>query len=234
MTISTRDNATIHAPSRAQKESYQQAHEQTLKNLNVVLIDNQDSFTYNLVDELRVLGLRLSVYRNSVSSEQVLNKLAEYATTGPTLLMLSPGPGAPAEAGNMPNIIKQAKSQYPVLGICLGHQAIIESYTGTVGRAPQVMHGKSSMMTHNCPELFKDIASPMSIARYHSLAAIDVPDCLQVIADIEGLAMAVLHKDDRMLGFQVHPESVLTCQGSKLLRQAMQYLVALPQNEGGR
>lgn len=223
MTISPRNEETV------QKDTGQ-----AYNKLNVVLIDNQDSFTYNLVDELRVLGLSLSVYRNTVSSEQVLNKLAEYAILGPTLLMLSPGPGAPADAGNMPTIIEQAKSKYPVLGICLGHQAIVESYNGAVGRAPQVMHGKSSMMTHNCPELFKDIGSPMSIARYHSLAATDVPDCLQVIADIEGLAMAILHKNDRMLGFQFHPESVLTCEGSKLLRQAMQYLVSLPQNNKGQ
>jgi anthranilate synthase component 2 len=208
--------------------STQTAHATALDTLHVVLIDNQDSFTYNLVDELRVLGVTLSVYRNTVAITKVLNKLAEYKALGPTLLMLSPGPGAPAQAGNMPSILKQVKGLYPVLGICLGHQAIVESYGGKVGRAPEVMHGKSSMMTHNYPPLFKSMASPMSIARYHSLAALDVPDCLQVIAQIQGLAMAILHEDDRILGFQFHPESVLTCQGSQLLLQAMQYLVLSP------
>ena len=199
-----------------------------LSSLYVVLIDNQDSFTYNLVDELRVLGVTLCVYRNTVPKAQILNKLADYKKMGPTLLMLSPGPGSPSEAGIMPQIIEHVRGIYPVLGICLGHQAIIESYYGRVGRAPSVMHGKSSLMTHNCPDLFQSIASPMSIARYHSLVALEVPDCLQVIADINGLPMAVLHEQDRMLGFQFHPESVLTCQGSQLLCQAMQYLVALP------
>jgi anthranilate synthase component 2 len=197
----------------------------SLQNLRLVLIDNQDSFTYNLVDELRVLGVTLTVFRNTVSSEQVMQTLENYSQTGPTLLMLSPGPGAPSDAGNMPSIIEQAKGKYPVLGICLGHQAIVESYDGKVGRAPHVMHGKSSMMQHNCPSLFGELPNPMSIARYHSLAATNVPDCLQIIADIDGLAMAILHQDDKMLGFQFHPESVLTCQGSQLLMNAMQFLV---------
>lgn len=197
----------------------------TLENMHLVLIDNQDSFTYNLVDELRVLGVTLTVFRNTVSTAHVMQTLNDYSSKGPSLLMLSPGPGAPSEAGNMPDIIEQAKGKYPVLGICLGHQAIVESYQGKVARAPEVMHGKSSMMQHNCPELFSDLPNPMSIARYHSLAAIDVPDSLQVIADIDGLAMAILHQNDKMLGFQFHPESVLTCQGSQLLMYAMHFLV---------
>lgn len=199
-----------------------------LKHLYLVLIDNEDSFTYNLVDELRVLGVNLRVFRNSVKTETVMQTLAEYSKQGPTLLMLSPGPGAPSSAGNMPSIINQAKGLYPVLGICLGHQAIIESYKGKVARAPEVMHGKSSMMQHDFAAIFQGLASPMAIARYHSLAAVDVPECLQVIAHIDDLPMAILHEGDKMLGFQFHPESVLTCQGSQLLLQAMQYLVREP------
>lgn len=197
-------------------------------NIFVVLLDNQDSFTYNLVDELRVLGVTLTVYRNTVPSSQVMAKLAEYSQYGPTLLMLSPGPGAPSEAGNMPSIIEQAKGKYPVLGICLGHQAIVESYQGKVGRAPQVMHGKSSLMQHQHARIFAGLPLPMSIARYHSLVALDVPECLQTIAHIDNLPMAILHETDNMLGFQFHPESVLTCNGSQLLFQAMQYLVNAP------
>jgi anthranilate synthase component 2 len=201
---------------------------QTLANLQLVLIDNEDSFTYNLVDELRVMGVHLTVFRNSVKTETVMQTLAEYKKQGPTLLMLSPGPGAPSKAGNMPAILEQAKGKYPVLGICLGHQAIVESYQGKVARAPHVMHGKSSLMQHDCPALFKQLPSPMAIARYHSLIAVDVPECLQVIAHIDGLPMAILHQDDKMLGFQFHPESVLTSQGSLLLLQAMQFLVNEP------
>ena len=203
-----------------------------LSHLHLVLIDNQDSFTYNLVDELRVLGVKLSVFRNTVKVETVMQTLAQYSLEGPTLLMLSPGPGAPNAAGNMPAILQRAKGVYPVLGICLGHQAIVEAYDGKVARAPQVMHGKSSMMTHNFPALFKSLPNPMAIARYHSLAAVNVPSSLQVIADIDGLPMAVLHDNDKMLGFQFHPESVLTSQGSQLLLQAMQYLVSEPINAG--
>jgi anthranilate synthase component 2 len=202
----------------------------SFNSIHVVLIDNQDSFTYNLVDELRVLGATLSVYRNTVDVSQVLSKLSEYQNIGPTLLLLSPGPGAPAQAGNMPAILEEVKGKFPVLGICLGHQAIVESYQGKVGRAPQVMHGKSSMMHHDFNAIFQAITSPMPIARYHSLAATIVPDCLQVIAHIDDLPMAILHENDRMLGFQFHPESVLTCQGSQLLSQAMQYLVLSKHN----
>lgn len=201
---------------------------QPLNHLHLVLIDNEDSFTYNLVDELRVMGVNLTVFRNSVNTNTVMQTLAKYSEKGPTLLMLSPGPGAPSSAGNMPVIIEQAKGKYPVLGICLGHQAIVECYMGTVARAPQVMHGKSSMMQHDFPALFAQLPSPMAIARYHSLAAVDVPECLQVIAHIDGLPMAILHENDKMLGFQFHPESILTSQGSLLLLQAMQYLVSEP------
>lgn len=199
-----------------------------LCHLQLVLIDNQDSFTYNLVDELRVMGVNLSVFRNTVNTDKVMATLAQYSEVGPTLLVLSPGPGAPSDAGNMPTIIERVKGKYPVLGICLGHQAIVESYKGTIARAPQAMHGKSSMMEHDCPALFKKLPTPMAIARYHSLAAVDVPECLQVIAHIDGLPMAILHENDKMLGFQFHPESVLTSQGSQLLLQAMQYLVSEP------
>ena len=197
----------------------------SLKGLNIVLIDNQDSFTYNLVDELRVLGATLSVFRNTVDTDTVLSSLSAFSKQGPSLLMLSPGPGAPSSAGNMPAIIEKVKGKYPVLGICLGHQAIVESYGGTIARAPKVMHGKSSMMSHNFSEVFGNLPCPMSIARYHSLVATNVPDSLQVIANIDDLPMAILHKNDRMLGFQFHPESVLTCLGSQLLFQAMIYLV---------
>lgn len=114
--------------------------------INLVLIDNVDSFTYNLVDEIRSLGVEMTIYRNTVDTQTVLDKLAEYKKQGPSLLMLSPGPGAPSDAGCMPELLKKVKGIYPVIGICLGHQAIVEAYGGTVARAPYVMHGKSSQM----------------------------------------------------------------------------------------
>lgn len=203
--------------------------EKGMENISLVLIDNVDSFTYNLVDEIRNLGLNMTIYRNTVSSSTVIAKLAEYEKSGPTILMLSPGPGAPADAGCMPELLQQVKGKYPVIGICLGHQAIIESYGGKVARAPYVMHGKSSPMRYvenaETIEIFKGLSNPLSIARYHSLVAVDTPEALSVIATIDDLVMAVLHKEHRMLGFQFHPESILTCDGSQLLMQSIQYLL---------
>ncbi|WP_395344238.1 aminodeoxychorismate/anthranilate synthase component II [Ningiella sp. W23] len=193
--------------------------------IKVVLIDNHDSFTYNLVDELRVMGVELTVFRNSVASETILQTLNGYKAKGPTLLMLSPGPGSPSDAGNMPEILQKVKAQFPVLGICLGHQAIVEAYGGEVGRAGEVMHGKSSLMAHDFEVLFQALPNPLSVARYHSLVATRVPDCLQVIASIGNLPMAILHKTDKMLGFQFHPESILSCEGSLLLEHAIDFLV---------
>ncbi|MGQ8365609.1 aminodeoxychorismate/anthranilate synthase component II [Glaciecola sp. 1036] len=195
-----------------------------MEHLQVILLDNQDSFTYNLVDELRVLGVNLNVYRNTVALNTILDALDTASKNGPCVLLLSPGPGAPENAGCMPELIDKVAGKYPVLGICLGHQAIVNHYGGTVGRAPYVMHGKASLMQHNEHPIFSNFSNPMSIARYHSLAAKDVPSCLQVIADIDGLPMAILHQTDKMLGFQFHPESILTCEGSTLLKQALGYL----------
>lgn len=199
--------------------------------INLVLIDNIDSFTYNLVDEIRSLGVEMTIYRNTVATQTVLDKLAEYEKKGPTLLMLSPGPGAPADAGCMPELLKLVKGKFPVLGICLGHQAIVEAYGGKVARAPEVMHGKASQMTFSetaeTQEIFAGLSNPLSIARYHSLVATQIPDSLQVIANIDGLVMAVLQPNDRMLGFQFHPESILTCDGSILLMQSIQFLAGV-------
>ncbi|MFT4732680.1 MAG: anthranilate synthase component 2 [Gammaproteobacteria bacterium] len=196
--------------------------------INLVLIDNIDSFTYNLVDEIRSLGIEMSIYRNTVHAQTVLDKLVEYNKTGPTLLMLSPGPGAPADAGCMPEVLQKVRGKYPVLGICLGHQAIVEAYGGVVARAPQVMHGKASQMsyadTEETQSIFAGLSNPLSIARYHSLVATQIPESLQVIANIDGLVMAVLQPNDRMLGFQFHPESILTCDGSVLLMQSIAFL----------
>jgi anthranilate synthase component 2 len=197
-------------------------------NVNLVLIDNIDSFTYNLVDEIRSLGIEMTIYRNTVAPQIVLDKLAEYEKVGPTLLMLSPGPGAPADAGCMPELLQKVRGKYPVLGICLGHQAIVEAYGGVVARAPSVMHGKASHMNYcestETQSIFKGLSNPLSIARYHSLVATEMPESLQIIANIDGLVMAVLHPNDRMLGFQFHPESILTCDGSVLLMQSIAFL----------
>lgn len=203
----------------------------TNANVCVFLLDNFDSFTYNLVDELRSLGLELFVYRNSVPAEFILQKMHEQASQltpegqpKHVMLMLSPGPGNPSQAGCMLNLLSLVKGQFAVLGICLGHQAIVESYGGDIVRANQVMHGKSSLIKHDGQDMFANLPQPLPVARYHSLMADNMPAELSVLADFNGIPMAVAHRQDRMLGFQFHPESILTSHGSQLLLQSIAYL----------
>lgn len=191
---------------------------------HVFLVDNFDSFTYNLVDELRTMGLALTVYRNSVSPEAIFDKMQQQAKNSQVILLLSPGPGAPADAGCMPALINLVKGVFPVLGICLGHQAIVESYGGDIIRANVVMHGKSSLITHKGDRMFANLPQPLPVARYHSLMASNMPAELTVLANFDDVPMAVCHEKDRMLGFQFHPESILTAFGSQLLMQSIDYL----------
>lgn len=198
-------------------------------NTTVFLLDNVDSFTYNLVDELRTLSLDIKVYRNTVPADLLFQKMQEQATKSPVLLLLSPGPGAPSEAGCMPALLKRVAGTFPVLGICLGHQAIVEHYGGTVDRAKAVMHGKSSFVTHTGEDMFENLPQPLPVARYHSLAATTLPDTLlpcATCAESDGseTVMAIYNKEDGMLGFQFHPESILTAHGSLLLKQSIDYL----------
>lgn len=189
--------------------------------INIVLLDNYDSFTYNLVDELRALGQSLKVFRNSVDVSVICKELASSPNS---LLLLSPGPGNPAQAGCMLRLIEEVQGKYPVLGICLGHQAIVQHYGGNIVRAPEVVHGKSSPVTHCADKMFAELPNPFPVARYHSLMAESVPEPLKVIANYQHIPMAVYHEADQMLGLQFHPESILTSQGSVLLQQSIQFL----------
>ncbi|MFT5838150.1 MAG: anthranilate synthase component 2 [Flavobacteriales bacterium] len=204
---------------------------QTEKSICVFLLDNFDSFTYNLVDELRTLGLELIVYRNSVSADVILQKMHyaaqqtdEQGQTKQVMLMLSPGPGNPSQAGSMLELLNLVKGQFPVLGICLGHQAIVESYGGNIIRADKVMHGKSSLIKHCADKMFANMPQPLPVARYHSLMASNMPAQLTVLANFADIPMAVVHLKDKMLGFQFHPESILTSHGSQLLMQSIKFL----------
>lgn len=192
---------------------------------HIVMLDNLDSFTYNLVDEFYQLGFSPKVYRNTVSADFILEQLK--ALTGEVLLVLSPGPGCPSEAGCLMELIAKAAGKYPMLGICLGHQALVEHYGGKVERAPQIVHGKSSNVTHNQTGAFAGINNPLPVARYHSLVATQVPSSLEVTASVDDLVMAVEHVKDAALGFQFHPESVLTTYGSNLLAQAIEHVLAM-------
>ncbi|GAA0852868.1 aminodeoxychorismate/anthranilate synthase component II [Aliiglaciecola litoralis] len=195
-----------------------------LENIKVFLLDNFDSFTYNLVDELRGLGLELVIYRNSVDAQKIFQRMQAAAKSHQVLLLLSPGPGTPSDAGSLLPLLELVKGQFPVLGICLGHQAIVKSYGGDVVRANEVMHGKASYINHNGSSLFDNLPNPLPVARYHSLVASNTPAELQIIAQYQTVPMAVYHQDDNMLGFQFHPESILTSHGSQLLSQSIRFL----------
>lgn len=192
---------------------------------HIVLLDNFDSFTYNLVDQFRSLGCEVTIYRNSLTVEQMEQALAEKSNP---VLVLSPGPGAPADAGCMPKLIKQVRGKVPMIGICLGHQAIVEAYGGKVSGAGEIVHGKSAMMSHTGHDVFGELPSPLSIARYHSLVAETVPESLNIIADVNGLVMAVTNDEDRVCGYQFHPESILTTQGAQLLTNTLEWVTSSP------
>ncbi len=203
---------------------------QSTNNMKLYLLDNFDSFTYNLVDQFRSLGFEVLIYRNDVSAEYLAEKLIE--ESGQAALVLSPGPGAPHEAGCMMELISKVAGKVPMLGICLGHQAMVEYYGGKVERAPFVVHGKASPTIHNSEGVFANLPSPLPVARYHSLVATRVPDCLEVIATTEDMPMAVIHPQDKAVGFQFHPESILTTLGSTLLTQTLTYLTQSESNKG--
>ncbi len=205
---------------------------QANKPMKLYLLDNFDSFTYNLVDQFRSLGCEVVIYRNDVSADYVAEKLIN--ETGKTALVLSPGPGAPHEAGCMMELIGKVAGKVPMLGICLGHQAMVEYYGGKVERAPFVVHGKASPTFHNGQGVFANLPSPLPVARYHSLVATKVPDCLDVIATTDDMPMAVLHPQHQAMGFQFHPESILTTLGSQLLTQTLAYLTQDNAFTGGK
>ncbi len=190
---------------------------------DILLLDNVDSFTYNLVDQLRASGHRVVIYRNQVAIDTILARLSELEKP---VLMLSPGPGAPSDAGCMPALLAHLRGKLPIIGICLGHQAIVEAYGGYVGQAGEILHGKASAVEHDGEAMFAGLHSPLPVARYHSLVGSRIPAELKVTAQFNGMVMAVRHDADRVCGFQFHPESILTTQGAKLLEQTLAWALA--------
>lgn len=189
---------------------------------HIVLLDNVDSFTYNLVDELRTLGYPMTVFRNTVD-EQTVFKFMQ--SQGPnTVLLLSPGPGNPDSAGNMMALLALVVGQFPVLGICLGHQAIVQHHGGKIDRAPEVLHGKASPLSHCQTDVFQGLPQDFPVARYHSLMATTTPDNLQILARCGDVPMCVYEPKEKLVGFQFHPESILTALGSQLLKQSIEFL----------
>lgn len=181
----------------------------------ILMIDNYDSFTYNLVQYLGEMGQELVVKRN----DQIT--ISEIEELNPAILMISPGPCSPNEAGISLEAIQYFAGKLPIFGVCLGHQSIAQVFGGDVVRAERLMHGKTSEMKHDGRSIFKDLPSPITATRYHSLIVKreTLPDCFEISAETdEGEIMAIRHKELAIEGVQFHPESIMTGDGKQLLR----------------
>ncbi|NLP32468.1 Anthranilate synthase component II [Oligella ureolytica] len=184
------------------------------------MLDNYDSFTYNIVQYFGELGAEVIVARNDEIS------IEEIEAMDPDLICVSPGPCTPAEAGISIEVIKHFAGKIPILGVCLGHQSIGAAFGGHVIRAKQLMHGKTSTITHHGTDIFTDIPSPYTVTRYHSLAIErdTLPECLEITAETDdGEIMAVAHKELPVFGVQFHPESVLSDYGHELFNNFLKY-----------
>jgi anthranilate synthase/aminodeoxychorismate synthase-like glutamine amidotransferase len=180
----------------------------------VLLVDNYDSFTYNLYQYFGELGAKARVIRNDAMTAD------EALALGPAAIVISPGPGTPDQAGITLDLIKKAAGKVPLLGVCLGHQALGQAFGGQVVRAPRVMHGKTSQIHHDGKTVFAGVENPFTATRYHSLvvARESVPAALEISASTEdGIVMGLRHREHRLEGVQFHPESILTTAGKTLL-----------------
>ena len=182
--------------------------------MKILAIDNYDSFTYNLVQYLGELGAELEVFRNDAIRESDLDPRRW------DRVVISPGPGVPSRAGVTPALVHSLAGKVPILGVCLGHQAIGEAFGGRIVRAPVLMHGKTSSIRHDGRGLFRGLPIPFEATRYHSLivARGSVPACLEISAwTDDGIVMGLRHREQPIEGVQFHPESILTLEGKRLL-----------------
>jgi anthranilate synthase/aminodeoxychorismate synthase-like glutamine amidotransferase len=179
----------------------------------ILLVDNYDSFTYNLAHLFGELGAEVVVRRNDAIDAESAARL------GATHLVISPGPGRPADAGATPELVRNLAPRIPTLGVCLGHQAIVQAFGGEIGQARELVHGKATEVSHDGRGIFAGLPQPFQAGRYHSLAATSVPEALEVSATSpDGEVMAVRHRELPVDGVQFHPESVLTPLGPDLCR----------------
>jgi len=188
----------------------------------ILVIDNYDSFTYNLVQEMGEMGAELEVARN----DQIT--LRQIQAMQPDRIVISPGPGDPDDSGVSLDVLRELGATIPILGVCLGHQCIGQVYGGVVKRAPRLMHGKTSMIYHDGDSMFAGVPSPFEATRYHSLIVEEttLPDCLMVTArTAEGEMMGLRHKEYPVYGVQFHPESILTKHGMRILQNFMEVQV---------
>ena len=179
----------------------------------IVVIDNYDSFTYNLVQYLGELGEELRVFRNNKITLEEIERLK------PQRIVISPGPGVPSDAGITEDVVRFFHKSRPILGVCLGHQAIGEVFGGKILRAPTLMHGKISEIFHDSKSLFTGLPQGFPATRYHSLMVSEIPPCLEISAETkDGVVMGLRHRDFPTEGIQFHPESIMTVVGKNLLK----------------
>jgi anthranilate synthase component 2 len=190
----------------------------------IVMIDNYDSFTYNLVQYLEQIGTAVNVLRNDVFS------IADIASLNPEGIVISPGPGRPETAGLSLPVINLFSGKIPILGVCLGHQAIAAAFGGNVVSAKRLMHGKTSMIHSDGKTIYKGIRNPFEAMRYHSLAVSreNFPECLEISSESEdGEIMGIRHREHPTEGIQFHPESIMTRVGKRLLRNFLNGTIGL-------
>jgi anthranilate synthase/aminodeoxychorismate synthase-like glutamine amidotransferase len=187
-------------------------------NRNVLMIDNHDSFTFNIVEALERLGATVRTVRSEIPAANAF----EQAREANAMILISPGPGRPEDAGCSMDLIALAKGKVPLFGVCLGHQAMVLEAGGDVVRAPEAVHGKASLLEHDGAGPFAELPNPVKIGRYHSLCTPNPPSRFRVHATIDGMAMAISDTDAKQVGVQFHPESVLTPVGQRILSNVLE------------
>ena len=188
----------------------------------ILLLDNYDSFTYNVYQQLSALGAEVEVFRNDKITVDEISSNNRY-----NAIVISPGPGVPRDAGITEDLIDKLKGVLPILGICLGHQAIGEVFGGRVIRNKEIVHGKTSPLHHNGKGIYQGLPQNIEIGRYHSLIIEreSLPDCLEITSELEdGIIMGVRHKEYDVEGIQFHPESILTAEGDKMMRNFLNHI----------
>ncbi len=189
--------------------------------MKILLIDNFDSFTYNLVDEFAKRGCQVRVYRNRTELSILKDIINEFS---PQLMVLSPGPSHPQKAGISIQLIQEYYWQVPIFGVCLGHQCLVEAFRGRVSSCPEIMHGKPSSIRHKGQGIFKNISNPFQAGRYHSLAVTRLPNEFEVTASSGEIIMGIQHQQYPLFGVQFHPESILTPMGGKIIANLLEVI----------
>ena len=185
---------------------------------NVLMIDNHDSFTFNIVEALERLGASVRTVRNEIAAGDAF----EQARASDAMILISPGPGRPEDAGCCIDLIRLAKGKVPLFGVCLGQQAMVLEAGGEVVRADQAVHGKASLLEHDGEGPFAGLPNPIKIGRYHSLATPNPPDRFRVHGAIDGMAMAISDREAKQVAVQFHPESVLSPLGQRMLANVLE------------